>query len=212
MKRYIKSADTTEYEAGGETFDGYMGAVGWKGKNYDFHRDVKDIAKIVRSQFKKKFPGYKISVRISRFSGGQAIDATVWMHTSDLMPKEEFVETAASNPWEFYRPHAWVSYKTPDGKRKTELAETFFYDKQPEELREFFSNVYDDTIAEYSGGSATYPTLNYTGSAYGGIPLVNDAPLKYVKGLLDSFNYDDSNSMVDYFSVNFYSDIEYKYD
>lgn len=210
MKRYVRSDD--EFTPGGETFDGYMGATGWKGKNYDIHMDIKDIAKIIRTQFKKKFPGYKIRARISRFSGGQSIDVTVWMHTTDLMSKEDFVAEAASNPWKFYRPHDWVSYTTPEGKRETKLAEAFFYDMQRPELEEFFSQEYDEEIARYSGGSDTYPTLTYSGSVYGGIPLINTEPLDYVKNLLDSFNYDDSNSMVDYFDVNFYDHLDYKYD
>ena len=44
MKRLVRA--NTEYEAGGETFDGYMGAVGWKGKNADAHLSVAEIAKI----------------------------------------------------------------------------------------------------------------------------------------------------------------------
>jgi hypothetical protein len=209
MKRYIKS--DKEYETGGKTFDGYMGATGWEGRNYDLHLDIKEIAKIVRSQFKKKFPGYKISARISRFSGGQSLDVVVWMHLSDLMPKDEFVAKAAANPWEIFRPNDWVSYKDENGKYTSKLAESFFYDMQRPELEEFFSDYYDDTVAEYSGGSATYPTINYSSAVYG-IPLINKEPLDYVKNLMDSFNYDDSNSMVDYFSVNFYDSLEYKFD
>lgn len=208
MKRYIKS--DKEYETGGKTFDGYMGATGWEGRNYDLNLDIKEIAKIVRSQFRKKFPGYKISARISRFSGGQSLDVVVWMHLSDLMSKEDFVAKAAANPWGIFRPNDWVSYKDENGRYTSKLAESFFYDMQRPELEEFFSTYYDDQIAKYSG-SDSY-SITYTGAVYGGIPLTNTAPLDYVQHLMDSFNYDDSNSMVDYFSVNFYDSLAYKYD
>ena len=207
MKRYIRSDE--EYSAGGETFDGYMGAVGWKGKNYELHRDVKDIAQIVRKQFKQKFPGYKISVRISRFSGGQAIDATIWLHTSDLISKQEFVDDAVSDPYQFARGGGMIGYIDENGRYQWVDSYQLFNNMDEAGLEQFFANYYDRTIEKYSEGSNTYPTINYGQEP---IPLKNKKPLEYVKGLLDSFNYADSNSMVDYFAVNFYSDIEYKYD
>lgn len=210
MKRYIKS--NTEYEPGGETFDGYMGATGWKGKNYDANLDIKEIAKIVRSQFRKKFPGYKISARISRFSGGQSLDVMIWMHKSDLMPKDEFVQKATQNPWKFIGgTSVWVSAPDENGKLQTYDRDDVFYRWSKEQLADFFSRYYDYFITEYSK-SESYYSISYTGANNTIVPLINDEPLKYVQGLMNSFNYDDSNSMVDYFSVSFYDHISYKFD
>lgn len=210
MKRYIRCEE--EFTAGGETFDGYMGAAGWKGKNYDLHLDIKEIAKIVRSQFKKKFPGYKISARISRFSGGQALDVTIWMHLSDLMPKDEFVQKATQSPWNFIGgTSAWVSAPDENGKWQTYDRDDMVYNWSKEQLADFFSRYYDYFVAEYSK-SESYYSISYTGANNTIVPLINDEPLKYVQGLIDSFNYDDSNAMVDYFDVNFYDHISYKFD
>ena len=207
---YIKA--DTEYEPGGETFDGYMGATGWKGKNLDFSRDIKDIAKIIRSQFKKKFPGYKISARISRFSGGQSLDVVVWMHTSDLMSKEDYIQMYVNNPMEFADYNGRMGYIDEIGHYHWVDAYQFFNNKSDDELYQFFSAQYDNTIKEYSEGSNTYPTIHYTSAESAPIPLINSEPLDYLRSLIDSFNYDNSNSMVDYFDVNFYDSLEYKYD
>jgi len=211
MKRYIKF--DTEYEAGGETFDGYMGATGWKGKNLDFHRDIKDIAKIIRTQFKKKFPGYKISARISRFSGGQSLDVVVWMHTSDLISKNEFVTMYVANPWKYAGNQQMMGYYDENGKYQwTYDIDSFFDGMSKEDLSQFFATQYDKIIEKYSGGSNTYPTISYRSAEFAPIPLANSDPLDYLRGLIDSFNYDNSNSMVDYFDVNFYDSLDYKYD
>lgn len=203
MKRLITS--TTEYEAGGETFDGYMGAIGWKGKNVDANLDIKEIAKIIRTQFKKKFPGYKISVRISRFSGGESISANIKIHISDLMPKDEFVSEATYNPFQYVKGY-WIGCPRADGTWE-DLNRDSFYDMSTEDKEDFFSRYYDYCIKHYSEDK--YATINYGHEA---IPLLNDAPIAYVKHLMDSFNYDDSNSMVDYFSTNFYGSVSYSYD
>jgi hypothetical protein len=208
--RYIKA--NTEYEPGGETFDGYMGATGWKGKNLDFSRDIKDIAKIIRSQFKKKFPGYKISARISRFSGGQALDVTVWMHTSDLMSKEDFIQQSMADPYRLASNSGMIGYVDSNGRYQWVDAYTLFNNMGEDEMYQFFADQYDADIAKYSGGDASYPTIHYTSAESALIPLVNSDPLDYLRGLIDSFNYDNSNGMVDYFDVNFYDHLEYKYD
>lgn len=40
--------------------------------------DIKDIAKLVRTDLKQAYPDYKFSVRIERFSMGQAINVEVF--------------------------------------------------------------------------------------------------------------------------------------
>lgn len=210
MRRFTKypssyvRADSTEYEAGGKTFDGYMGAVGWEGQNYDPHMDIKDIAKIIRTQFRKKFPGYKINARISRYSGGQSMRVAVLIPKSDLMPKDQFVAEATQNPWRFVKSSwGWIGYPNPDGSEGSERPD-ILGDISKEERAEYFSRYYDHEIERNTNDADIH-----VGSQP--IPLLKDDALKYVKGLVDSFNYDDSNSQVDYFDVNFYGFIYYGY-
>jgi hypothetical protein len=47
---------------------------GFKGSKYESGRDVKEVAKLVRKDLKAEFgKGYKFSVRISRYAGGQSL-------------------------------------------------------------------------------------------------------------------------------------------
>ena len=201
---YVKADTTPEYEPGGETFDGYLGAVGWKGKNLDFSRDIKDIAKIVRSQFRKKFPGYKINARISRYSGGQSMRVYVLIPQTDLMPKDQFVSESVQNPWKYLKGSwGWIGYPNPDGSEGRERPD-ILGEISKEERADYFSRYYDHELERYTGDA----DINVGAQP---IPLLNDEALRYVKALVDSFNYNDSNSMVDYFDVNFYGFIYYGY-
>jgi len=210
MRRFTKypssyvRADSTEYEAGGKTFDGYMGAVGWEGQNYDPHMDIKDIAKIIRTQFRKKFPGYKINARISRYSGGQSMRVAVLIPKSDLMDKATFVSDCIQNPWKYTKGSwGWIGCPRADGSWE-DLRVEDLGNLTKEERADFFDRYYDHQLERFTNDA----DINYGSQP---IPLLRDDALKYVKGLVDSFNYDDSNSQVDYFDVNFYGFIYYGY-
>jgi hypothetical protein len=203
MKRLIRA--NTEYEPGGETFDGYMGAVGWKGKNLDYNLGIVEIAKIIKSQFKKKFPGYKISARTDKYSMGQSLYIKIAIPQSDLMPKDEFVKNCLYNPYQYFKGYRGVGIYDADGRWHNYEVDDIT-GMSEDERREIFSLYYDQTLQRYTNHE--YDTINY---GWEPIPLLNDAPLKYVHDLAESFNYDDSNSMVDYFDTNFYSHINYIY-
>lgn len=49
----------------------------WKGAKYVAHRDIKDIAKDVRADIKKALPELKTSVKIDRYTGGQALTVKI---------------------------------------------------------------------------------------------------------------------------------------
>ena len=201
MKRLVRA--NTEYEAGGETFDGYMGAVGWKGKNADAHLSVAEIAKIIKSQFRKKFPGYKISARSERAS---RIDILITVPRSNLMSKDEFIKEAVYNPYKMCKNgYHRIGCYDANGQWEEHQSDDFSH-MSDEERADFFSRYYDYTLDKYT--NQEYSKLNYGVEP---IPLIDNSPLKYVHDLMDSFNYDDSNAMVDYFDTNFYGFLYYKY-
>lgn len=201
---YVKANTSPEYETGGKNFEGYMGAVGWEGRNSNLNLDIKEIAKIVRTQFRNKFPGYKINARIKRYSGGQSMRVEILIPKTDLMSKEQFVSESIQNPWKYLKGSwGWIGYPNPDGSEGRERAD-ILGDISKEERAEYFSRYYDHELERYTGNADIQ-----VGSRP--IPLLNDDALVYVKSLVDSFNYDDSNSMVDYFDVNFYGFIYYGY-
>lgn len=47
------------------------------GNEYKPGMDIKDIAKIVRKRIKEAYPGFKFSVKIQRYSGGQSMNANL---------------------------------------------------------------------------------------------------------------------------------------
>lgn len=119
----------------------------WYGAEYDGSMDVKDIAKLVRKALKAELPGFKFSVNIDRFSGGEAI-------------RVGLVEVPAGFNMAVYSEDAAAMY----GESR--------------------AVVYSPELVEL---------------------------LKAAKDIVERWNYDDSNSMVDYFSVNYYSSVSIKF-
>ena len=66
-----------------------------RGKLYDRNLDVKEIAKRMRQAIKAELPGVKCSVKISRYSGGQAIDISLReasFNTKPIIPMQQWYE------------------------------------------------------------------------------------------------------------------------
>jgi hypothetical protein len=112
-------------------------ANGWKGNKYDSKLSVKEIAKIVREELKKKFPKCKFSVTSPHHS---SLDI-------NLM----------SAPFE--------ALKVEGGQRSVNQ----YYIDRDEDITEEAREV-----------------------------------MKYVKDFVQDYNFDDSDSMTDYFHTNFY--------
>jgi hypothetical protein len=128
------------------------------GSKFERGIDVKDIAKLVRTDIKEAIKkgelpkGTKVSVRISRFSGGRSISAYI----------KHLGEKGVINP-------AWVKW-------------------------------HDENPHGYHGDG---PPL-YTATA--------TQAIKTIEGIMAAYNFDDSDSQVDYFHVNFYGHVEFDYD
>lgn len=61
--RQQKITGETVTETAESTRQEFYTAFGWKGKNYDSNRTLKEIAAIVRAYVKEKYPTYKFSIR-----------------------------------------------------------------------------------------------------------------------------------------------------
>ena len=81
---------------------------GWKGKNHDWNRSLKEIAVIVRTYIKEKYPTYKFSVRTSYGSMCQELHvslkeapANIYKTFEDLTREERFKvwRIAERNNW-----------------------------------------------------------------------------------------------------------------
>lgn len=123
------------------------------GSKYDPDLDVVEIAKRVRKDLKREYPGCKFSVRIQRFSMGRSLDVTI-KHTDFQVVNPDRVRFRVENPeWDYPQTNAPELYTTE-----------------------------------------------------------GEALLKRVKEIVQAYNFDDSDSMSDYYRVNFSQNIEFDYD
>lgn len=113
------------------------------GPKYQENMDIKDIAKEVRKAI--KMDGFKFSVKIKRFSGGQSLNVGI-----KVVP-DDFPMVVMKESWNGY-------------------GSQWKYSPELEKLR-------DD-----------------------------------IKAIINSYNYDGSDMMVDYFDVNFYGFVDVEYE
>lgn len=68
---------------------------------------------------------------------------------------------------------------------------------------ENFEVINPEFEAKFQAGENTYNTSRFNDNA--------NALISMVEGIVSSYNYNDSNSQIDYFSVNFYSSVSFCY-
>ena len=143
---------------------------GWEGVNYNRELTCKEIAQLLRKEFKKLFPKKKFSIR-STYN-----HLTVTLTKTDVTP----FENASAIDWnDLYYRHALQ----------------FPSDSMEDFKRDYYQN--------YVNKGSMQVNQFHISSDWRLSQETKEMFLK-VKSLLDSFNYDDSDSMTDYFSTNFY--------
>lgn len=148
----------------------------WEGENYQLTKNLstKEIAKLIRERLKKEFPECRFSVTIERFTGGSSI-------TVSLM----------STPFEVFelRPNRDnFSFLTEFDFRNSLLATQHGHESGYAQLNHY--NFLYSTTKNYSNG------VFLTEKAY--------KLLRKAVKIVESFNYDDSDGMIDYFHTRFY--------
>lgn len=173
----------------------FYSAYGWEGSRYDSNLTLKEIAKIVRNYVKEKYPTTKWSIRTHYASMCQSLSVDLLEFPERMfMTAEELKEV-------YYTP---FTYTDKDGNEKTSeyISDTMqqlfrkfringIFDKN-EWTQEEFLNCYSKTVFE-EGKTFYGVNTEYFQS------VIDD-----VNAFISSYNYDDSDSMTDYFDVNFY--------
>lgn len=178
-----KEADTLTEEQKTETAEStrrhFYSAYGWEGSRYDGSLTLKEISKIVKAYTKEKYPTCKFSVRTHYASMCQEL-------TVDL---KEFPSQM---------------YKTGEDLKNEGI------DYNAEEIRQCMRRMEtnglwtltcwndDDFVKAY------VKALEENPSFYGIYTEYFKSVVKDVDAFVNSYNYDDSDSMTDYFDVNFY--------
>jgi len=168
---------------------------GWEGSRYNPNLSLKEIAKIVRGYVKEKYPTCKFSIRTHYASMCQSLSV-------DLLEfPERMYRTAEELKEIYYTPFTYtdkdgnevtsehISDTLQDLFRRYRVNDIFTKDSWTQEE---FLQCYEKTVFEeerYFFGVAT----DYF-----------QAVIDDVNAFIASYNYDDSDSMTDYFDVNFY--------
>ena len=108
--RHEQKTGETVNETAESTRSEFYTEFGWKGSNYDGRRSLKEIAQIVRSYVKEKYPTYKFSVRTSYASMCQELHVSLREAPADIYKKDPDQLTEAEKDEVFrkiYRNGLW---------------------------------------------------------------------------------------------------------
>lgn len=168
---------------------------GWEGDRYDSHLTLKEIAAIVRTYVKEKYPTCKFSVRTSYASMCQELYVEI----------KEFPEKM---------------YKTGDDLRKEGIRETvhttlhttgepYTYEKYTEEIENMWRKLKSNGLFTVNSWTdeeliQAYESALEKSSFYGIKTEYFQSVLDDVNSFVNSYNYSDCDGMIDYFDVNFY--------
>lgn len=141
---------------------------GWQGQRYDSSTDIATIAKKVKGELKRKYPGCKFSVTFQRYSGGRSLSISL---------------VEADFPI-FVQPSMEVASVIYDR----------YYCQKPEEFMEYWQ----ENFGKHHQVNNYYIKDDYRLTEEG------KSLMMFAKDSAQTFNYDDSDSQIDYFSTNFY--------
>lgn len=165
-------------ETSSSTRQHFYTEYGWEGSRYDSNMTTTEIAKAIRMYCKEKYPTWKFSVTTEYFSGGSSINISVME-----APEQIFDLTACRKAYEDH-----ISLEKEYGYYGglglgIDICKMIDDDEMYWQLHSI-RDVYKEYFTEY------------------GFSVLND-----VYQFMQSYNYDDSDGMIDYFNTNFYSSI-----
>ena len=172
----------------------FYSAYGWEGSRYDSNLSLKDIAANVRSYVKEKYPTCKFSIRTKYASMCQELHVSI----------KEF-------PGKMYKtPEDLISEGLTEKIKSTYNGQPLEYERLREEVESMLRRLRNNDLFnldsfKHSDIVEAYRKALDINAAFFGIQteyfksVVDD-----VEGFIASYNYDDSDSMTDYFDVNFY--------
>ncbi len=155
---------------------------GWKGSNYDSNLSTTDICKNIRS-YCKQFKGYKFSVRTRRYNH---ISVELKECPVEITNFEKMFEYLENKQFGCY-------YIQGEGNKSWFELTAEQKEKVCKEQVECWSKY-----KQFHGVPKNETWLN---------PEVEEV-LRSVYTYMESFNYDDTDGMIDYFDTNFYHDFE----
>lgn len=156
---------------------------GWKGSNYNSNLTTKDIAAIVKDYVKKAHSDYRFSITSDYYG----ISVTLMEHPVELTSFELMKEEVLNN----VRRSSYTYIPSIDKAIDSELVTI-------EQINEL-TNLKIEEV-----GNHQLDCYNLEKNKWINPAIVE--VLKDINNLVNSYNYDDSDSMIDYFDTNFYVD------
>lgn len=150
---------------------------GWEGSRYNSSMSTTEISKVIKMYCKEKYPTWKFSVTSKYFSGGSEILICVME-----APEQIFNLAACRKAYAEHLKSEKMGYYGGRGLG-LDIEKMLAEDNMHWQLHRI-SDTYKEYFTEY------------------GFSVLSD-----VYGFMQSYNYDDSDGMIDYFDCNFYSSI-----
>ena len=194
-REYSKEELDRMEEHGAKPMEHSYTGGGWEGTKYDSNLSTKDIAKNISDYAKDEFP----DVKLSRKTDYNGIDINIMSSEKDLyksssdidnMSNEQISATIRDSVGGYSRFDDWLN----DNNKKSANG-TYTVNEQKEYLKNELQ-TYKNRKGDRVTGSEWY---------------LSDYGQKVVSGLnkeMNSYNFDDSDGMVDYFHTNFYGYVQ----
>lgn len=176
--------------------DGYLGAIAVSGAKSNRRLYGAELSAAIRADIKAA--GIKgVTVKVKGFSGGQEITATIKGRAADCADRAEYIDkwTPGGRNWIDLGDDGTISardfYAMEDGQNEIRMkAAAIEYDARTCAGFHSVNQYHIDSYTEY--------TPEFI------------AKINAVNAIIRNYNYDNSNSMVDYFDTNFYYDLYVK--
>lgn len=192
---YIKQNKIQQpIELGIKEIENSYSGYGWKGVNSDRHLSITEIAKIIKKELKRVFPTATFSVTTEGNCYYNGLNISLMKDSKN--PLNDY-ETAVKEASKSTSTKIIEDYDKWVGLSDFDIWES---EQRKKELKSRLASK-NITINQYHIDS------DFELSDYG------KKIFKFVKELCNSFNYDDSDSMTDYFDCGFYLELKIgKYD
>lgn len=185
--------------------DGYMGAIKTTGsKSAVYLRDAvlsKEIRQALQEVLAPELSKSDVRVRKESYSMGRSIHITLRLDKSKYAPtRDEYKAKVVGNTKR--GEYTWI--RTEDGK---DIFHEAYWGMTEEKKRK----VEQATAEQYAVWNYDRDTTNINQYHISNEDMLNDEGKKIVEvadQVIKAFNYDDSNSQVDYFDTNFYYDLK----
>lgn len=195
----ISKCYCTEVEA-------YLGATGYEGSNSHKHLYGSELSKAIRETLKKC--GIKgVSISCKSFAGGQEIRAKVKLFEGDIRSWEDCKAEMIANKEENVCLYNWCV----DPDTNEEVCRYNYFEWSAEKQKRAVEMWAKTSYERYINGDGFGTIMRTSQINKKECPCFSEKFFdrwNAIGKVINSFNYDRSNSQVDYFETNFYKDFE----